>query len=70
MTAVPLPSGWPNKAEWVDGEEDSANGNQGNLEEFFSRDLIHVNLLSVNMPGPLTSMVAQLTETLSSGGAC
>ena len=53
MATVPLPSRWPNEAEWVDGEEDCADCNQSKLEEFFARDLIHVNLLSVNMPGPV-----------------
>src|SRR5215831_19235304 len=41
MASVPLPSRRPNKAERVDGEEDCAECNQGNLEEFFARDVIH-----------------------------
>ena len=69
MATVPLSSRWPNKAEWVDGEEDCADGNQGNLKEFFARDVVHVNLLSVKMPRLLTLVVAQLTETVSTGGA-
>src|SRR6516165_11993256 len=53
MATVPLPSRWPNKADWVDGEEDCADRNQSNLEEFFARDVVHVNLLSVSMPRPI-----------------
>src|SRR5262245_21964647 len=42
MAAVPLPSRRPNEAERVDGEEDCADCNQGNFEEFFTRDVVHV----------------------------
>src|SRR5215510_7509348 len=41
MAAVPLPSRRPNEVERVDGEEDCADCNQGNLEEFFTRDVVH-----------------------------
>src|SRR6476660_4837655 len=51
MATVPLPSRRPNEAERVDGEEDCAEHNQSNLEEFFARDVVHRNLLSVNIPG-------------------
>src|SRR5215813_9551418 len=41
MATVPPPSRRPNEAERVDGEEDCTKCNQGNLEEFFARDVIH-----------------------------
>src|SRR5215470_13829293 len=41
MATVPQPSRRPNEAERVDGEEDCAECNQGNLEKFFARDVIH-----------------------------
>jgi hypothetical protein len=59
MATVPLPSRWPNEAEWINGEEDCADCNQSNLEELFARDLVHVNLLSANK-NQLASLVAKL----------
>src|SRR5262247_1628457 len=41
MATVPLPSRRPNEAERVDREEDCAECNQGNLKEFFARDVVH-----------------------------
>jgi hypothetical protein len=49
MATVPLPSGRPNEAEGIDGEEDCAECNQSNLEEFFARKLVHENLLSISL---------------------
>src|SRR3954447_12194771 len=43
MAAVPLPPRRPNKAERVDREEDCAECNQSNLEQFFARDVVHLN---------------------------
>src|SRR5215472_10185039 len=53
MATMPLPSRRPNEAERVNGEEDCAECNQGNLEEFFARNVIHADLLFVREPGPL-----------------
>jgi hypothetical protein len=53
MATVPLPSRRPNEAERVDGEEDYADYNQSNLEKFFARDVVHENLLSASLPGPV-----------------
>src|SRR3954466_4479615 len=41
MATVPLPPRRPNEAERVDGEENCAERNQGNLEELFARDVVH-----------------------------
>src|SRR5262249_1527682 len=51
LTAVPLPSRRPNEAKRVDGEEDYADCNEGNLEEFFARDVVHADPLFVTGPG-------------------
>ena len=53
MATVPLPSRRPNEAERVDGEEDCAACDQSSLEEFFARDVIYVNLLSVSRQRPI-----------------
>ena len=41
MPSVPLPSRRPKETHRIDGEEDCTDGNQGNLEELFTRDIVH-----------------------------
>ena len=47
VTAMPPPSRRPNQAKRVDREEDCAEYNQGDLQEFFARDVVHIDLLPV-----------------------
>src|SRR6516162_237745 len=69
MATVPLPSRRPNEAERVDGEEDCANCNQSNLKEFFARDVVHEDLLSVSVPEPVW-LAGRITGAVSGEERC
>src|SRR3954447_8244936 len=66
MAAVPLPPRRPNEAERVDREEDCAECNQSNLEQFFARDVVHLNSPVLRMPGPAGLAGRLAIDTVSS----